>query len=181
MTLISRAAATPTLRAYQSALRADGIIAVSVIREMPYPWPMLKGLDPLLTPDLLHALASAGHGDVVAIVDANFPAARVARRLVTLAGADAPRALEAILSVLPIDDFDPDPVVVMQVVGDAAATPDAVRDFIAALGRHGLPPPASLERNAFYRAAAEAFVIVRTGERRFYGNILLTKGVVPPS
>jgi L-fucose mutarotase len=141
---------------------------------------MLKGIDPLLTADLLHALASAGHGDVVAIVDANFPAAHVARRLVALPGADAPAALDAILSLLPVDDFEPDPVVVMQVVGDPAAVPAPVRDFMAVLARHGVAPPAALERHAFYTAAAGAFVVVRTGERRFYGNILVTKGVVPP-
>jgi L-fucose mutarotase len=141
---------------------------------------MLKGIDPLLTPDLLHALASAGHGDVVAIVDANFPAVRVAKRLVTLAGTDAPGALAAILSVLPVDDFEPDPVRVMQVVGDPAAIPDPVRDFTTILARYAQAPPAGVERHAFYEATAEAFVVVRTGERRFYGNILITKGVVPP-
>jgi L-fucose mutarotase len=141
---------------------------------------MLKGIDPLLTADLLHALASAGHGDRVAIVDANFPAARVARRLVALPGVDAPRALDAILSLLPVDTFEPDPVAVMQVVGDAAAMPDPVRDFITVLARHDAPAPVALERHAFYAAAADACVVVQTGERRFYGNILVTKGVVPP-
>jgi L-fucose mutarotase len=141
---------------------------------------MLKGIDPLLTPDLLHALASAGHGDVVAIVDANFPAARVAHRLIILPNTDAPSVLEAVLSVLPIDDFEPDPIVVMQVVGAPATIPDPVRDFGAILTRHVLPAPTALERHAFYSAAAAAFVVISTGERRFYGNILLTKGVIPP-
>ena len=68
----------------------------------------------------------------------------------------------------------------MQVVGDPAAVPDPVRDFTAILARHGLPAPTALERHAFYAAAADAFVVIRTGERRFYGNILLTKGVIPP-
>ena len=84
---------------------------------------MLKGIDPLLTPGLLHAHASAGHGDVVAIADTNFPAARVARSLIRLPGADAPRVLQAALSVLPVDDFDPDPAVAMEVVGDRNAVP----------------------------------------------------------
>jgi L-fucose mutarotase len=141
---------------------------------------MLKGIDALLTADLLHALASAGHGDRVAIVDANFPAARVARRLILLSGVDAPRALDAILSVLPVDTFEPEPVVVMQVVGDAAAVPDPVRDFINVLDRHDAPAPVALERHAFYAAAADAFVVVQTGERRFYGNVLVTKGVIAP-
>jgi len=142
---------------------------------------MLKGIDPLLTPDLLHALASAGHGDVVAIVDANFPAARVARRLISLPGADAPTVLQAVLSVLPVDDFDPDPAVVMEVVGDSNAVPSPVQEFAAILSRHGVPALGLLKRVTFYEAAARAFVVVQTGECRFYGNILLTKGVIPPS
>jgi len=141
---------------------------------------MLRGLDPLLTPDLLHALASAGHGDRVVIVDANFPAAATARRLVRAPGIAATAMLEAVLSVLPVDDFDSDPVAVMQVVGDPSATPEAVRDFTSILQRHGLAAPARLARHDFYRAAAEAFVIVQTGERRLYGNVLLTKGVIHP-
>jgi L-fucose mutarotase/ribose pyranase (RbsD/FucU family) len=66
---------------------------------------MLKGLDPLLGPDLLHVLAAMGHGDEIVIADGNFPAASLARRLVRLEGVDAPRALRAILSVPPLDTF----------------------------------------------------------------------------
>jgi L-fucose mutarotase len=141
---------------------------------------MLKGIDPLLSADLLHALASAGHGDRIAIVDANFPATRLARRLIRLPGVDAPRALDAVLSVLPIDTFEPGPVAVMEVVGDPSAIPDTLRDFQAVLDRHGAPSPLSLERHAFYAEAADAFAVLQTGERRFYGNVLLTKGVITP-
>jgi len=141
---------------------------------------MLKGIDPLLTPDLLHVLASMGHGDRIAIVDANFPAASKARRLVAMPGIGSPEALDAILKLLPIDDFEPDPVAVMQVVGDPAAVPPVAAAFTAVLRQHGLPPPASLERHAFYQATDAAVAVVQTGERRFYGCILLTKGVIPP-
>jgi L-fucose mutarotase len=141
---------------------------------------MLRGLDPLLTPDLLHALASMGHGDTIALVDANFPAAATARRLILLPGADAPAVLGAILTLLPIDDFESDPIMVMQMVGDPDAIADPVNDFIAILSRLAMPPPTAIERHAFYRAAATCFAIVQTGERRFYGNILLRKGVIPP-
>ncbi len=141
---------------------------------------MLKGLSPLLSADLLHALAAAGHGDVIGIVDANFPAMALARRVVTMPGVDAPAVLNAVLSVLPLDDFDPDPVRVMAVIGDATAVPDPVQEFSALLERHGAADPAALDRHAFYQAASSAFVLVQTGERRLYGNILLTKGVIPP-
>ena len=92
---------------------------------------MLKGLDPLLGPDLLHVLAAMGHGDELVIADANFPAASIARRLVRLDGVDAPRALRAVLSVLPIDTFTPTPAAVMAVVGDPGVVPPPVRDFQA--------------------------------------------------
>ncbi|HUB44592.1 MAG TPA: RbsD/FucU domain-containing protein [Acetobacteraceae bacterium] len=139
---------------------------------------MLRGLDPLLSPDLLYALASAGHGDRIAIVDANFPAVSMARRLVSLHGANASAALVAVLSVLPVDDFEPDPVVVMAVVDHPEETPEAVADFTRVLAAAGLAPPTRLARHDFYRAVREAFAVVQTGERRLYGNIMLTKGVV---
>ncbi len=136
----------------------------------------------MLTPDALHALASMGHGDDVAIVDANFPAARVAQlggvRLVQLAGATATEALKAVLQVLPLDNFVPDAAWTMQVVGNAGAVPEPVAEFAAALGQAGEKPAAALERFAFYAQAQAAFVILRTGEQRKYGNILLRKGVI---
>src|SRR5262245_15966858 len=140
---------------------------------------MLLGLDPVLSPDLLHALAVMGHGDRVALVDANYPATR-GRRVIYLSGLDTPRVLRAVLSVLPIDMFIPDPCAVMQVVGEPAARPPVVAEMNAVLAEHGVKPAASLERHAFYAAAESAYAIVQTGERRFYGNILLTKGVVAP-
>ena len=139
---------------------------------------MLLGLNPLLSPDLLFALASAGHGDRIAIVDANFPAASTARRLIALHGATATDALSAILSVLPVDDFEPDPVMVMAVVDDPEQTPEAVAEFTRILAAASVAPPAKLPRHDFYGVARDAFAVVQTGERRLYGNIILTKGVV---
>jgi L-fucose mutarotase len=141
---------------------------------------MLRGIHPLLSPDLLHALAAMGHGDRIAVVDANFPALSHARRLIPMPGLTSSAVLQAILSVLPIDDFEPHPVSVMQVVGDAEMIPETVREFLDILAHNNLTPPARLDRHAFYRAAVEAFAVVQTGERRFYGNIILTKGAVPP-
>ena len=141
---------------------------------------VLRGVHPLLSPDLLHALASMGHGDRVAVVDANFPASSHAKRLIALPGTTAPAVLAAILSVLPVDDFEPGPVAVMQVVGDAAMIPETVSEFCAILAQHALSPPTGLERHEFYQAATGAFVVVQSGERRLYGNILVTKGIVAP-
>ena len=139
---------------------------------------MLLGLSPLLSPDLLLVLASMGHGDEIVLADAHFPAATHARRLVRLPGVAAPDVLDAVLSVLPLDDFAADPALTMQIVGGASAVPEAVQDFARVLGRHQHAAPASLERFAFYDRAARAFAVVATGEMRTYGNILLRKGVV---
>jgi L-fucose mutarotase len=140
---------------------------------------MLIGLDPLLTPDLLHALAAMGHGDTIVLVDANYPAYR-GRRTIHLPGASVTDALRAVVSLLPIDTFVPDPAQVMQVVGDPSAVPPVAAEMNAILTARGAPPAVGVERHAFYAAAERAYAIVATGERRFYGNILLTKGVVPP-
>jgi L-fucose mutarotase len=143
---------------------------------------MLKLIPPLLTPDALHALASMGHGDELAIVDAHFPAASTAARggarLLHLSGADMPAVVRAVLALMPLDAHGGDAAHTMQVIGDAAAVPPAVADLQAALRDAGERPAAALERHAFYERAATAYAIVVCGEARTYGNVLLRKGVV---
>ena len=141
---------------------------------------MLRGLNPLLTPELLMILRAMGHGDEIAIVDANYPALRDARRLARLDGADASQALEAILTVLPLDSFVDSPAHCMQVVGKPDEIPPAVADFQKIVDRlAGFPEKIGmLERFAFYDRARQSFAIVATSERRLYGNIILTKGVI---
>lgn len=146
---------------------------------------MLKGLDPVLSPDLLYVLAAMGHGDDLAIVDANHPAERVARattsgRLVRMPGLAIDRVVKAILSVLPVDDFEPDPVRRMLVVGDAGSIPpiqgEVQRLLDATLGRSS--PMAGIDRFAFYTAASKAFAVVQCGDPRPYGCFLIRKGVI---
>ncbi|MBV9390531.1 MAG: ribose ABC transporter, partial [Verrucomicrobia bacterium] len=84
---------------------------------------MLKNLSPLHTPELLHTLASMGHGDDIAIVDAHFPADSMAQRLVRLDGADAPSVLRAVLQLIPLDTFVDDPALRMQVVDNPNKIP----------------------------------------------------------
>jgi len=141
---------------------------------------MLKGINPLLGPDLLHCLAAMGHGDELVIADANFPATAVARRLLRLDGASATAALEAVLSVLPLDQYVEAPAAVMAVVGKPTEVPDTVRDFQALLDRAGGSAVRieRVERFAFYERARSAFAVLATGERRLYGNIILSKGVL---
>src|SRR4051812_16347712 len=96
---------------------------------------MLLGVPPLLTPHLLHALAALGHGDEMGIVDGNFPAASVGRRVVSLPGATSTEALDAVLAVMPLDTMVSPAVVTMEVVGDPTARPPAVEDFAATITR----------------------------------------------
>ena len=141
---------------------------------------MLRGIPPLLHADFLHALAAMGHGDTLAIVDANFPAASHARRLVSVPGASAPAVLDAVLTLFPLDTFVVPAAFTMEVVGTPDAVPAAVADFAATFTRHGLGDAeiGRLPREAFYARARDAYAIALTGESRPYGNILLVKGVL---
>ncbi len=143
---------------------------------------MLKGIDPLLNADLLHALRAMGHGDEIALVDANFPAVSVARRLIRLDGVDVVRAGESILSVLPLDSFVEHTALRMQVAGEGDTIPDVQREFQAVVNESAgrAVPMGGIERHAFYERAKTAYAVVATGERRVYGCFILTKGVIKP-
>jgi L-fucose mutarotase len=148
---------------------------------------MLWGIDPLLDADLLYTLRRMGHGDEIAVVDANFPAASIAASTIMgepilMAGVSAARAVEAILSVMPLDTFVPDPACRMEIVGDPDAVPPVQREVQQAVDRAASKhvPLLGIERFAFYERAKSAFAVVPTGERRFYGCFIFKKGVVPP-
>ena len=123
---------------------------------------MLWGIDPLLTADLLYALRRMGHGDEIVVVDANFPADSTAMSTVIgepipLAGVNAARAVEAILSVMPLDTFVPDPACRMEIVGDADTMPPVQREVQQAVDRAASKhvPLLGIERFAFLRARQE--------------------------
>ena len=142
---------------------------------------MLRGIDPLLGPELLHALRAMGHGDEIAVVDANYPATASATRLIRIDGVDAVRVVDAILSVMPLDTFVEVAAFRMEVVGDAKKVPPVCREFEKVVQRRAPGQTiAALERFKFYERAAHAFAHVATGERRLYGNLILKKGVVSP-
>jgi L-fucose mutarotase len=148
---------------------------------------MLWGIDPLLDADLLYALRRMGHGDEIAIVDANFPAASTAVSTITgqpilMANVSAARAVEAVLSVMPLDTFVPDPALRMELINDPVGVPPVQQEVQQAIDRVAgkRVPLVGLERFAFYERAAEAFVILVTGERRHYGCFIFKKGPLPP-
>ncbi len=141
---------------------------------------MLRNIDPILSPELLYTLRAMGHRDEIVIADANFPGSSSGPDCIRADGSSASEVLQAVLSVMPLDTFVPDPALSMQVVGDPDAVPDAVADFQRIIDATADNPARiqGLDRFAFYARAATAFAIVQTGERRLYGNIILKKGVI---
>lgn len=146
---------------------------------------MLKGIDPILNADVLHALRAMGHGDMLILSDTNFPSDAVARDTVLgrLLRIDGPMAevAGAVLSVLPLDTFVDDFAGRMQVVDDPHAIPEVQAEVQAAIAATGeARPMVGIERFAFYDLARTAYAVLQTGERRFYGCIMLRKGVIAP-
>lgn len=139
---------------------------------------MLKGIDPLLVPPLLASLAEMGHGDVLAVVDRNFPAHSCGRRVVDLPGADVTQVLRAVLALLPVDAFQ-DPAAWRMVQDDGADGP-AAEDVRALLeeSEHRRVGFAPVRRTDFYGRAGDAYCTVRTGDSRPYACFLVAKGVV---
>ncbi len=149
---------------------------------------MLKGLDNRLTADVLRVLRAMGHGDVLILADTNFPADSVARATVTgkllrMDNLTCAQAANAILSVLPLDTFVDDFAGRMEVVGKPTEIPpvqqEVQAEIDAAEGR--VRPMTSIERFAFYDMARQAYAVIQTGERRFYGCFMFRKGVIPPN
>jgi len=148
---------------------------------------MLKGLDNRLTAEVLFALRAMGHGDTLVLADTNFPADSVARqtvqgRVLRMDNLTAAQAMQAVLSVLPLDTFVDDFAGRMQVVGAPDQIPPVqleVQDAINAA--EGRPRPmVGIERFDFYDRAKAAYAVIQTGERRFYGCFILRKGVIAP-
>lgn len=141
---------------------------------------MLRNIPPILSPDILWSLRAMGHGDELVIVDANFPATALGARCHRLDGLTATDALKAVLTVMPLDSYVPDPALVMEVVGDPDTVPPIVAEF-QTITRETADNPVTLgklERFAFYERAKTAFAIIQTGETRLYGNIIVKKGVI---
>ena len=149
---------------------------------------LLKGIDPLLTADLLWVLRSMGHGDKIAIVDCNFPAYEVAKKttsgkLIQLA-VDLPTATKAICSVLPLDFFVDNPARFMGPSPGVGMPEEGKQVQVEAVDILMEQSPGThchlVERFQFYEEARTCFAVVQTMERRPYGNLILQKGVIGP-
>lgn len=144
---------------------------------------MLKGISPVISPDLLKALAEMGHGDELVIADGNFPCHSVGKNAIVIRadGHGVPEILDAVLNLIPLDTYTQKPVALMEVVkGDTCGTPEIWKTYEDILNKYE-PTHHDIdytERFAFYERAKRAFLIIATGEKAIYANILLKKGVV---
>ena len=139
---------------------------------------MLKGISPVISPELLKILCEMGHGDEIVIGDGNFPAAANAKRLVRLDGHGVPEVLDAVLKLIPLVTYVESPAVLVA-AGEGEPTPeiwDAYEDIIAT--NNGETNISTIERFAFYDRTRSAYAVIATGETAIYANIILKKGVI---
>ena len=143
---------------------------------------MLKNIPSVLTPELLKILMEMGHGDEIVIADGNFPGASIARNLIRCDGHGVPVILDAVMQLLPLDQYVEQPVALMQVVPGDNVVPtiwDEYKDIINKYDPDGMKNGFDMvERFAFYERAKKAYAVVMTGESDIYANIILKKGVL---
>jgi L-fucose mutarotase len=142
---------------------------------------MLKGIDPILSPELLYTLRAMGHCQELAIVDINYPCESTGPKVIRLEGVTSTRALDGILSLLPLDAEDEEPPVLRMF---ARGNPDKdlpiFEEFRSILDKYevGRINLGTVDSPTFKERTKKAFAIVLSGERRLYGNVLLKKGAV---
>lgn len=143
---------------------------------------MLKGIPAIIPPELLKVLSEMGHGDEITIGDANFPGASLCQRVIRMDGHGVPEILEAILALMPLDQYVEHPAGLMQVVpGDKTETPiwETYKKILAKYEDRGADCLEEIERFAFYdRVKEKSYAVIMSGERATYANIILKKGVI---
>ena len=144
---------------------------------------MLKGINPIIPPMLLKVLCEMGHGDTIVIADGNFPSESVGKNavVVRMDGHGVPEILEAVLSLIPLDQYVEKPVSLMdRVKGDNADVSiwQTYDKILRSAEGKGLEAANMLERFEFYDEAKKAYAVIATSERSQYANVILKKGCV---
>ena len=143
---------------------------------------MLKGIDPVISPDLLKILAEMGHGDEIILADAHFPGHAICPRVIRADGIAIPALLKGILALLELDSYA-DPLIMRDAVKGDDLDPSVEEAYMASIRAvvPPAPPVVRIDRFAFYDRATRSYACVMTGELAKYGNIILKKGVTPSS
>lgn len=142
---------------------------------------MLKGISPLISPDLLGVLSRMGHGDEIILADAHFPGETFNQRVLRADGLKIPELLEAILPLFELDSYVDAPLAMMAAVEGDTLDPKVEESYLKSIHKSNpnVPDIERIDRFAFYERAKSAFAVLMTGETAKYGNILLKKGVTP--
>ena len=142
---------------------------------------MLKNVPKLLSPELLKILCEMGHGDEIVIGDANFPSANYGQRVIRADGIGGEALLDAILTVIPLDTYADENLMLMALVpSDEGKVNPVIWDKYKAIAaeRDGNQRVANIERFAFYERAKKAYAVVASGEEAIYANVIIKKGVI---
>jgi len=141
---------------------------------------MLKGIPPVISPELIKILMEMGHGDEIVLADGNFPAASCANRLVRCDGHGIPVLLDAVLRLFPLDYAVENPVALMAVTPGNPYKPDIWDEYVSTIKKYEKTNNGIeyMERFSFYERAKKAYAIVATGERARFANMILKKGII---
>lgn len=142
---------------------------------------MLKGISPVISPDLLKVLSAMGHGDEIVLFDAHFPAESLNARVLRADGVSIPALLEGILPLFELDTYVPHPLIMMEAVEGDTLDPEVERKYMESVHKTNpqIKEVGRIERFEFYNRTKSAYAVVVTGETAKYGNIILKKGVTP--
>lgn len=142
---------------------------------------MLKGISPLISPELLAVLARMGHGDEIVLADAHFPGDSFNDRVLRADGLHIPELLEAILPLFELDQYVEYPLIMMAATQNDVLDPDVEKTYLKAIKKSNpdVAPIKRIERFDFYERTKNAYAVLMTGETAQYGNIILKKGVTP--
>ena len=142
---------------------------------------MLKGISPLLAPELLATMCRMGPGDELILADAHFPGESFNQNIIRADGLQIPDLLDGILPLFELDQYVDAPVFMMDIVPGDTADPVVEASYKEVLGKHceTVPTIAKVERFAFYEQTRNAFCVVMTGDTHKYGNLIIKKGVTP--
>lgn len=138
---------------------------------------MLKGISPVISPELLKVLSEMGHGDEIVFGDGNFPSGSHSKRLIRADGITITALLEAIMPFFPLDYTMEWSAVTSQY---RVSEPEVWGRYrkILMTDPEGSKPFLVLPKAEFYKRASESYCVVATSESEGFANIILRKGVV---
>ena len=143
---------------------------------------MLKGIPPIISPELIKILMEMGHGDEICIADGNFPSVTYGKRVVRMDGHDIPEILSAVLDLFPLDSFYETPVILMAVPKEILPEPEIWETYheIIVKSDEGkvFKTFKHIDSSAFYKRAEKCYAVIASSEQTLGANIILRKGII---